>query len=62
MGPWERPNFGIKGQEELSGTLKQIGKNLKSQDVRDALKGLLQGDGEKRVKPRELLDKLLKKD
>ena len=62
VGPWERPNFGIKGQEELSGTLKQIGKNLKSQDVRDALKGLLQGDGEKRVKPRELLDKLLKKD
>ena len=62
VGPWERPNFGIKGQEQLSGTLRQIGKNLKSQDVRDAVKGLLQGDGEKRVKPRELLDKLLKKD
>jgi AsmA protein len=62
VGPWERPNFGIKGQEQLSGTLRQIGRNLKSQDVRDAVKGLLQGDDEKRVKPRELLDKLLKKD
>ena len=28
----------------------------------DALKGLLQGDGEKRVKPRDVIEKLLKKD
>lgn len=61
-GPWERPAFGIKGQEQLTGTVKQIGKNLRSQEVRDAIKGLLQGDGEKRVKPRDLIDKLLKKD
>jgi len=62
VGPWEKPSFGIKGQEELTGAVRQIGKNLKSREVRDALKGLLQGDGEKRVKPRDLIDKLLKKD
>lgn len=62
VGPWEKPAFGIKGQEQLTDTLKQLRKNLKSQDVRDAIKGLLQGDGEKRVKPRDLIDKLLKKD
>lgn len=62
VGPWEKPAFGIKGQEQLTDTLKQVRKNLKSQDVRDAIKGLLQGDGEKRVKPRDLIDKLLKKD
>ena len=62
VGPWEKPTFGIKGQEELTGAVRQIGKNLKSREVRDALKGLLQGDGEKRVKPRDLIDKLLKKD
>ena len=61
-GPWDKPAFGIKGQEQLTGTIRQIGKNLRSQDVKDALRGLLQGDGEKRVRPRELLDKLLKKD
>lgn len=62
VGPWDKPTFGIKGQEQLTGALKQIRKNLKSQDVRDAIKGLLQGDGEKRVKPRDLIEKLLKKD
>ena len=62
VGPWEKPTFGVRGQEQLSGALKQIGKNLKSQEVQDAIKGLLQGDGEKRVRPRELLDKLLKKE
>lgn len=61
-GSWDKPDFGIKGQEQLTDTLKQVRKNLKSQDVRDAIKGLLQGDGEKRVKPRDLIDKLLKKD
>lgn len=62
VGPWEKPVFGIKGQEELTGAAKKIRKNLKSQDVRDAIKSLLQGDSEKRVKPRDLIDKLLKKD
>lgn len=62
VGPWDKPTFGIKGQEQLTGALKQIRKNLKSKDVRDAIKGLLQGDGEKRVKPRDLIKKLLKKD
>jgi AsmA protein len=61
-GSWDKPDFGIKGQEQLTDTLKQVRKNLKSQDVRDAIKGLLQGDGEKRVKPRDVLEKLLKKD
>ena len=62
VGPWERPTFTIKGQEQLTGALKQIGKNLKSQDVKDAIKGLLRGDGEKRVRPRDVLEKLLKKE
>lgn len=61
-GPWDKPSFGIKGQEHLTGALKQIRKNLRSQDVKDALKGLLEGDGEKRVKARDLIDKLLKKE
>jgi hypothetical protein len=30
--------------------------------VQDALEGLLSGDKEKRVKPRELIEKLLKKE
>lgn len=62
VGPWNKPTFGIRGQEQLTGAVKQIRKNLKSQDVRDAIKGLLQGDGEKRVKPRDLIEKLLKKE
>jgi AsmA protein len=61
-GPCDKPRLGIKGQEQLSGTIKQIGKNLKSQDVKDAIRDMLSGNGEKRVRPRELLDKLLKKD
>jgi AsmA protein len=61
-GPWEKPNISIKGQEQLSETLKQLGKNLKSQDVQDVLKGLLRGDGEGRTKPREFLEKLFKKE
>jgi len=61
-GPLEAPAFTIVGQEGLTDTLKQIGKNLKSREVQDAIKGLLRGDGDKRVKPRELIDKLLKKE
>jgi AsmA protein len=61
-GPLERPEFTIKGYEELTGTLKQIGKNLRSREMQDAIKGLLSGDRDKRVKPQELIDKLLKKE
>jgi uncharacterized protein involved in outer membrane biogenesis len=61
-GPLNRPKFTIKGQEELTDTIKQIGRNLRSRDVRDAIKGLLSGDGEKREKPAELIEKLLKKE
>ena len=61
-GPWDKPNFSVAGQEQLLETVKEIGKNLKSKDVEDALKGLLGGgDGEKKVKPRDILEKLLKK-
>jgi AsmA protein len=59
-GPWSKPNVSVVGQENLLSTVKQIGKNLNSQDVQDALKGLF-GDGEQRTKPSELLDKLFKK-
>ena len=61
-GPLDRPEFTIKGQEGLTDTIKQIGRNLRSREVQDALKGLLGGDGEKRVKPGELIEKLLKKE
>ena len=61
-GPWEKPNFSVAGQEQILETVKEIGKNLKSKDVEEALKGLLGGgDGQQKVKPRDILEKLLKK-
>ena len=62
QGPWDKPSFTVPGQEKLIEAVKEIGKNIKSKDVEEALKGLLGGsDGEKRVKPRDILEKLLKK-
>jgi AsmA protein len=62
-GPLEAPAFSVMGHESLGDALKQLGKNLKSRDVQDAVKDLLRGDsGEKRKARRELIDKLLKKD
>jgi AsmA protein len=62
VGSWDKPNISVAGQEQLIESVKEIGKNLKSKDVEEALKGLLGGgDGQQRVKPRDLLDKLLKK-
>ena len=67
-GAWDKPTFtpdlkGVLGSEQAGEAIKQIGKNLKSQDVQDAIRGLLGGgDGQQKVKPRELLEKLLKKD
>jgi uncharacterized protein involved in outer membrane biogenesis len=61
-GPLDRPEFAIKGQEALSDAIGRIGKNLKSREVQDAIEGLLSGDRSKRVKPSELLEKLLKKE
>jgi hypothetical protein len=60
-GPLDAPTFTVMGSEALGDALKQIGKNLKSRDVQDAIKGLLRGDGDKRTR-RELIDKLLKKE
>ena len=67
-GAWEKPTFtpdlkGVLGSEQAGEAIKQIGKNLKSQEVQDAIRGLLGGgDGQQKVKPRDLLEKLLKKD
>ena len=61
-GPLDRPEFGIKGQEALSDAIGRIAKGFKSREVQDAIEGLLSGDRAKRVKPGELLEKLLKKD
>lgn len=62
QGSWEKPNFTVAGQEQLIETVREIGKKLKSQDVEEALKGLLGGKGEgERVKPRDILEKLFKK-
>jgi AsmA protein len=60
-GPLDAPKFTIAGQA-VTDTLKTIGKNLRSREVQDAVEGLLSGDKDKRVKPRELIDKLLKKE
>jgi len=65
-GPWERLAFkpdlkGIVNSEQASEAIRQIGKNLNTPEVREAVKGLLSGDGQQRPKARELLEKLLKK-
>jgi AsmA protein len=60
-GPWEKPSYSVQGQENIGEALKQIGKNLKSEEVQEAIKGLIDGDKQQRIKPRELLEKLLKK-
>ena len=60
-GPWEKPNFSVAGQEQILEAVKEISKNLKSKDVEEALKGLLGGDGQQKVKPRDILEKLFKK-
>ena len=60
-GPWSKPNLSVVGQENLVDTVKQIGKNLKSPEVQDAIKSLLGGTDGQRTKPGDLIDKLLKK-
>src|SRR5262249_898872 len=60
-GSWDKPNFSVKGQEQIIDAVKQIGKNIKSKDVDEALKSLFGGSDGQRTKPRDLLDKLLKK-
>ena len=64
-GPWEKLAFkpdlkGIANSEQASEAIRQIGKNLNSPEVREAVKEFLSGDGQQR-KPRDLLEKLLKK-
>jgi AsmA protein len=67
-GRWEAPAIdpmlkgAVKDQDKAAAAIKQIGKNLQSPEVQDAVRGLIGGDGTARVKPRELLDKLLKRE
>jgi AsmA protein len=61
-GPLDKPEFTIKGQEGLTNVINQIGRNLRSREVQDAIKGLVGGNGEKRVKPTDLIERLLKKE
>ncbi len=65
-GAWERPTYGIKGQEQLMDAVRDVGKRLKSPDVQDTIKGLLGSDKEERAKSRakarELLENFLKKE
>jgi AsmA protein len=60
-GPWDKPTFTVKGQEKIIEAVKEIGKNIKSKDVEEALKGLFGGSEGQRVKPRDLIEKFLKK-
>jgi len=60
-GSWDNPTFSIKGQEQIIEAVKEIGKNIKPKDVDDALKSLFgKGDGQG-TKPRDLIEKFLKK-
>jgi AsmA protein len=61
-GPLARPEFTIEGQEGVTDALKRIGRNLKSRDVQEAIQGLMGGEGDKRVSPGELIEKLLRND
>jgi AsmA protein len=54
-GPWENPAFSLKGQEQLTDTLKSIGKLLRSKEAQDALQGLIGGRG--RSRQREPVEK-----
>jgi AsmA protein len=57
-GSWDQPNFGIRGQEQILDAIR----NIKPKDVEDALKGLFGGNNDgQRVKPRDLIERLLKK-
>ena len=38
-GPWDKPNFSVAGQEQILETVKEIGKNLKSQGRRGRAQG-----------------------
>ena len=60
-GPWDKPKFSVKGQEQIIEAVREIGKSIKSKDVDEALKGLFGGGDGQRVKPRDLLEKFLKK-
>ena len=65
-GPWDSLAFkpdlkGIANSEQAGEAIRQIGKNLNSPEVREAVKGLLSGDPQQRPKAKELLEKLLKK-
>jgi AsmA protein len=60
-GSWDNPTFSIKGQDQILETVREIGKNIKQKDVDDALKSLFgTGDGQ-RPKPRDLIERFLKK-
>ncbi len=60
-GSWDKPSFSVKGQEKLLEAVKEIGKNIKSKDVDEALKSLFgKGDGQA-PKARDLIEKFLKK-
>ena len=61
-GPWERakPNLSVASRTDNRGDPPDR-QEPQTPEVREAVKGLLGGDGQKRVKPRDLLEKLLKK-
>jgi AsmA protein len=60
-GPWDKPSFSLKGQQQIIDAVKEIGKNIKPKDVDDALKGLFGGSDGQTPKPRDLIEKFLKK-
>lgn len=62
QGPWEKPNVGFKGQDQLLEAIRQVTKNLKSQDVQDLLRGILGGKQDGKSNPGGILEKFFKKD
>jgi AsmA protein len=66
-GPWDHPTYTpdlqtvIKNPGQVLETVKEIGKNLKGENVEGAVKGLMSGDKAERKKAREALREMFRK-
>ena len=58
-GPWDKPSFGIKGQDQMLEAMRQVSKALKGQEVQDVLRGIF-GKPDGKGSPGGILEKLLK--
>ena len=71
VGPWDKPQIApdidgvLKNPDQAVQAVKEIGRQLKGRNVEEAVRGLLgggqSGEGGQQVKPKELLNQLLKR-